>query len=85
MTRQKRKRPLKSVKLDELAHQRLGDLRRALGQQALPSYVEDMEILSALVLFTTPEQLAGMLQAYWRSTGRLLTQADDARGYVGDG
>jgi hypothetical protein len=73
MARRKRKRtrPLKSVKIDVIAHDRLEKLQDELASQRLPSYVEDMEILSALVLFTTPEQLAGSLLGYWNLTDRL--------------
>lgn len=73
MARRKRKRPrpTKSARIDEIAHPRLEELQDLLTTQRLPSYVEDMEIISALVLFTTPEQLAGMLLAYWDITGRL--------------
>jgi hypothetical protein len=77
MARRKRKRPTRSVKIDELAHERLDGLQSALSSQALPSYVEDMEILSALVLFTTPEQLAGMLRGYWQATERLLPPEEE--------
>jgi hypothetical protein len=75
MARRKRRRPTKSAKLDVLAHERLDDLQSALASQSLPSYVDDMEILSALVLYTTPEQLAGMLLGYWRYTDRLAKEA----------
>lgn len=71
MARRKRKRPLKTVKLDVLAHERLSALQTALASQRLPSYVDNMEILSALVLYTTPEQVAGMLHGYWQATERL--------------
>jgi hypothetical protein len=71
MPRRKRKRPTKPAKLDELAHARLSELQAALASQSLPAYVDVMEILSALVMYTTPEQLAGMLAEYWRYTDRL--------------
>jgi hypothetical protein len=77
MARRKRKRPLKTVKLDELAHDRLEELQTALASQQLPSYVDNMEILSALVLYTTPEQLAGMLKGYWQATDRLAAGTGD--------
>jgi hypothetical protein len=77
MARRKRKRPTKPAKLDVLAHKRLDDLQTRLGSQELPLYVDQMEILSALVLYTTPEQAAGMLRGYWRYTDR-LTEADEA-------
>jgi hypothetical protein len=38
-----------------------------------------MEILSALVLYTTPEQLSGMLQGYWNATGRLQSREPSDR------
>lgn len=71
MARRKRKRPTKSAKLDVVAHERLDALQDALAGHDLPAYVDTMEILSALVLYTTPEQLAGMLRGYWRYTDRL--------------
>lgn len=76
MAPRKRKRPTKTVKIDVAAHPRLDELQTALGSQSLPTYVDQMEIVSALVLFTTPEQLAGMLRGYWRDTGRLPTGED---------
>jgi hypothetical protein len=76
MASRKRKRPTTSVKIDVDAHGRLDELQTALGSLDLPSYVEQMEIVSALVMFTTPEQLAGMLFGYWRYTNRLLEERE---------
>ena len=76
MAQRKRKRPTKSAKIDVEAHKRLDELQGALASQNLPSYVDDMEILSALVLYTTPEQLAGMLRGYWAYTDRLSPPDD---------
>lgn len=75
MAPRKQKRPTKAVKIDVIAHPRLEALQSALASERLPSYVDQMEIISALVMFTTPEQAVGMLQGYWRDTGRL--PADD--------
>lgn len=57
-----------SIKIDLVSRDHLDTLKSALNQQGLPENVDQADILSALVLFTTPEQLAGMLAAYWRST-----------------
>lgn len=76
MAPRKRKRPTKSTKIDLAAHPRLDELQAALGSQELPIYVEHMEIVSALVMFTTPEQLEGMLRGYWRYIGRLPADED---------
>jgi hypothetical protein len=76
MASRKRQRPTASIKIDVVAHARLSKLQTALGSQNLPSYVDQMEIVSALVMFTTPEQLAGMLAGYWRETDRLPTDGD---------
>jgi hypothetical protein len=74
MPRRRPKRNLKSVRIDEVAHGHLSELQEALGAQDLPTYVTDVDILSSLVLFTPAEQLAGMLRAYWRSTGNPHSQ-----------
>lgn len=76
MASRKRQRPTASIKIDTLAHARLVELQTALGSQNLPSYVDQMEIVSALVMFTTPEQLAGMLAGYWQAIDRLLADGD---------
>jgi hypothetical protein len=78
MAQRKRKRPTRTVKIDEAAHGRLDELQTALQGQELPSYVDQMEILSALVMFSTPEQLAGMLRGYWRYINRLPREGDGA-------
>jgi hypothetical protein len=59
-----------------MAHERLGHLQDALVSQDLPPYLKDVDILSALVLFTTPEQAAGMVRGYWRYTNSLTDQDD---------
>jgi hypothetical protein len=61
-------RATKQAKLDVAAHERLGELQSSLTGQSLPGYVDRTDILSALVMFTTPEQLAGMVAGYWRYT-----------------
>lgn len=79
MARQrKHPRPTTSVKIDEEAHKRLDELQNALADLELPSYVDQMEIVSALVLFATPEQLHGQLLGYWRYTSRLRDGATEA-------
>jgi hypothetical protein len=85
MPRQKRKRPVTTVKIDVLAHARLDGLQTALASQRLPGYVEHMEIISALVLYTSPEQLSGMVAAYYEATDRLLKEerGDDGDGHGG--
>jgi hypothetical protein len=62
------KRETKQAKLDLDAHRHLETLQRQLGRQSLPRDVDLTDILSALVLYTTPPQLAGMLAEYWRYT-----------------
>ncbi len=64
-------RNTKQAKLDRAAHARLGELQEALGAQSLPRNVDLTDILSALVLYTPPPQLAGMLMEYWRYTDQL--------------
>jgi hypothetical protein len=76
MAPRKRKRPTKPAKLDAEAHRQLLVLQQLLADQDLPSYVDQMEILSALVLYTSPEQVAGMLRGYWRYTRRLQAGLD---------
>ena len=76
MPPRKRKRPTTSVKIDVAANERIDELQSALASQSLPSYVDKMEIVSALVMFAAPEQLAGMLLAYWRYSNRLPVDGD---------
>jgi hypothetical protein len=63
-----RQRETKAIKIDVVSRDHLDTLKSALNGQGLPENVDQADIVSALVLFTTPEQLAGMLAAYWRST-----------------
>jgi hypothetical protein len=76
MPPRKLKRPTTPIKIDIAARQRLDELKIALASQELPSYVDQMEIVSALALFTTPEQVEGMLRGYWRYTSRLPRDGD---------
>jgi hypothetical protein len=76
MAPKKYARPVKSITIDAVAHPRLDDLQMALGSQNMPRYVEYMEIISALVMFTTPEQLAGMLRGYWQYIDGLPVDGD---------
>jgi hypothetical protein len=76
MAPQKVSRPAKSITIDVVAHPRLEDLQKALGSQNMPRYVEYVEIISALVMFTTPEQLAGMLRGYWQYIDALPPDED---------
>lgn len=61
-------RETKQVKIDVVAHPRLKELQTALQSQGLPREVDGVDILSALVLYTSEPQLAGMLSEYWRYT-----------------
>jgi hypothetical protein len=79
MAPRKLKRPTKTVKIDQVAHPRLDELQVALGSQRLPRYVDQMEIVSALVMFTTPEQLAGMVGGYWQYIDKLLESEPAAK------
>jgi hypothetical protein len=54
--------------MDAAAFDRLDELKANLRGMGLPNYASQTDVVSAAVLFTTPEQLAGMLAAYWRST-----------------
>lgn len=58
----------KPAKLHPLAHARLGVLQTELQRQGMPRNVDMRDILSALVLYTTAPQIAGMLTEYWRYT-----------------
>jgi hypothetical protein len=58
----------KQTKLHPKAHARLLELQTGLSAQGLPGKIDQASILSALVLYTTPPQLAGMLQEYARYT-----------------
>jgi hypothetical protein len=65
----------KPVKLAVEAHSRLADLGKELQLAGLPGNVEKQDMVSALVLYTTAPQLAGMLSEYWRNTAK-LSQGD---------
>lgn len=67
----------KPATLDPKAHERLKGLQKALGSQSLGRNVDLTEILSALVIYTPPPQLAGMLLEYWRYNER-RDQAQEA-------
>jgi hypothetical protein len=58
----------KPAKLHESAHARLKELQAALKAEGVPGSPDQVEILSALVLYTTAPQVAGMLTAYARYT-----------------
>lgn len=64
------------ARLDVVAHAHLGELQKALGSQGLSRRVDQVDILSAAVLYTSPPQLAGMLREYWRSTDERLREAE---------
>jgi hypothetical protein len=64
------RKPTRPTTLDPKAHARLRDLQTALGSQSLPRDVDLTDIVSALVLYTSPPQLAGMLMEYWRYNER---------------
>jgi hypothetical protein len=57
--------PTKQAKLDKDAHDELLRLQGALGSQRLPRTVDRKDILSAVVMYITPQQVAGMLMEYW--------------------
>jgi hypothetical protein len=76
MAPRKHRRETRTAKIDAAVHPRLAELQAQLAGQDLPSYVDHMEILSALLLYATPEQLAGMLRGYWRYTSRLRQPGD---------
>jgi hypothetical protein len=61
-------RDTKPAKLDPLAHAELENLKKALRSQGLPRNIEGVDILSALVLYTSVPQIAWMLREYWRYT-----------------
>lgn len=63
------------AKLDVVARKHLYELQAALQSHGLPPDVDFADILSALVLYTSPAQLAGMLAEYWRYTARLDAEA----------
>lgn len=75
--KRKIKRPFTGTKIDLVALPRLHELTN-LTAQGHSDDVDQMAVVSALVLYTTPEQLAGMLTAYYRLTAKLLEEADDA-------
>lgn len=58
-------RRTRQARVDVDAHAALGRLQRQLGSQRLPSNVDLVDILSALAMYTPPQQAAGMLAAYW--------------------
>ncbi len=68
----KRERETSPIRIDSAAHAHLNTLIAELEPEGLPSYVNQTDAVSALVLFATPQQLAWMLAAYFRATGGLL-------------
>jgi hypothetical protein len=60
----------RSAHLDPVAHERLTALRRELREQGVPGEPTNPALLSALVMYTTAPQLAGMLAEYTRYTAR---------------
>lgn len=68
----------KQAKLDEDAHAHLVELQKGLRKAGLPKEVDQQDILSALVLYTTAPQLAGMLAEYWRYTEQRDSSAEAA-------
>lgn len=65
------RRKTHSTTVDPDAHDRLTRLQIALGSQNLTRVVDRTDILSALVLYTPPPQLAGMLLEYRRYNERV--------------
>ena len=68
----------RSAHLDPVAHARLAELRQELKGQGVPGEPTNPTILSALVMYTTAPQLAGMLTEYTRYTARLEKEAAEA-------
>lgn len=64
------RRDIRSTTLDPKAHGHLRTLQKALGRQNLTRSVDLTDIVSALVLYTPPPQLAGMLLEYRRYNER---------------
>lgn len=58
----------KQVKIDVDAHAHLDELRKGLWKAGAGKNADTQDILSALVLYTTAPQLAGMLGEYSRYT-----------------
>lgn len=61
-------RETRPAKLDPDAHAELEKLKKSLRGQGLPRSIEAVDILSALVMYSTVPQVAGMLAEYWRYT-----------------
>lgn len=64
------------AKLHPAVNEALANLQAALPSQGLPTEVTLKDIASALVLYTPPQQAAGMLAAYWRHIDRLPRDGD---------
>jgi hypothetical protein len=77
MPPQQRKRVTSPIRIDSGAYAHLQTLIAALEPEGLPSYVNLTDAVSALVLFATPQQLAGMLGPYFRATRALLVDDTD--------
>jgi len=71
MAPRRHKRNTSPIRIDSVARAHLDILKGSLENEGLPSYVDLTDAVSALVLFATPQQLAGTLTAYWRATGGL--------------
>jgi hypothetical protein len=71
------RRDTQPTTIDRDAHARLKTLQTALGSQNLTRRVDLTDIVSALILYTPPPQLAGMLLEYERYNER-RTQAQEA-------
>lgn len=72
------KRETTTVSIDRDAHKALQALHQTVMRFDLPRYIDQMEVVSALAMFTTPEQLHGMLLAYWRHINKLASDAVSA-------
>lgn len=59
---------IKQAKLHLPAHKKLKELQTALRSEGVAGNPDQIEILSALVMYTPAPQLAGMLDAYSRYT-----------------
>jgi hypothetical protein len=58
----------RSVKLDAAAHEQLDKLQYAFRSRGLPRKVDKADIASALALYITEPQIAGILAEYYRDT-----------------
>ena len=63
------------AKLHPAAHEALQRLQSALAHQGIPVETHAQTVLSALVMYTTPEQALGMVLAFARYTAGIRESA----------